>query len=259
MFKSLCSNPNLQYSLEDLEVVQEKDAKKKEFLESRLQRRWNYNKSSPDIALKQLSRFKTEFEKIEKSIQDKTFNVDKFNELISQTNIIPASLMKAGLTQIPDLAKIFSDIASLPPLEDKSFQFNKFRNDMTNIIKKHTNAYDQRSYKIEALFMTDKSQLKTRIAPKELGYDKSFMTLVKLALDDVQELITTMKQKEDLLHKLSASIVDVLMGPKANDYLHARRQFQITCTIYNSCLTIAWQAYMSLALLLAKKMTTCYD
>lgn len=255
MFEIIAGLESLQAGLE----VQspEQQARKREFLESRIARRWNFNKNSPSSAKTQLAKYEAAFAKIKKRIEGKTFSKEALDELKLHTRAIDAKMLEAGLKEITGLAAAFEKIVVLPPSTEQG-NLPHFKAAMVKAIKDSAPAYGYSGYKVYAGFMVNKAQVKTGASAKSLGYDEGFIGEVETALASAEKLIKDMTSQIDLIHKLGAAIVEAMMGPKMSEYLHARRGFELVCTMFTSILTQAWQQYMSMALSVADKIATCY-
>ena len=256
MFNTMAGMEVLQPALEARSPEQEK--KRREFIESRLQRRWNFNKNSPQVARNQLEKYKTTFTKINKRIEGKTLNKEKLAELTISTRAVKASLLEAGLEEIGKLADVFAHIASLPP-SDEQGNLPHFKAEMIKALKQKAPSYSYSGYKVYAGFMVDRGLMKSGTKASELGYDVDFIKKTGTALNTADHLILSMVEHENLIHKLGAEIVVVLMGPKANNYLHARRGYELVCTLFTSILTLAWEQQVAMALTIADKIAGCYE
>jgi hypothetical protein len=235
----------------------EQQARKKEFLVSRIERRWNFNKNAPNKAKAVLGRYEKNFDKIKKRIEGKKFNKEAFEEHRSGIRAVEASLMIQGLEQISALAAVFHDVVDRGP-SDESANLPKFKGDIASSLKKHTSAYSLRTFQVYSRFTVERGLVK-KGSLKELGYDESFIPKVAKALTEVESLIKAMEGHEGLVHKLGEEIVNVLMGPKAAEYNYSRRQFEITCTVFSSILNNAWSQYVQMALTIAGKIASCYE
>lgn len=256
MFEALISLENLKVSTETLSP--EQITKKREFLESRILRRWNFNKNSPSKASLQLQALQSSFNKIQKRIVHKKINKNALMSNKIDIKMVNSTVMLAGLRQISELAKVFEEICSKPP-SDEQTNLIKFKMAMVRSLKAHAPAYSYKGYRVCANFMIDKHLIKTKLSLTNLGYDESFFSVVEKALEDTQKLIDTMKDHEELIHKLGVEIVDVLMGPKAADYIHARRGYELVNTVFTSILTLAWPQYLTMAISISGKISNCYS
>lgn len=256
MFEFLTLNEDLNSALEAR--TPEQQARKKEFLESRIERRWNFNKNSASRSKSQLESIKKSFETILKKIENKTFDRSKFDVLPGTIQMVDSKLMLEGLSQIKDLSVVFEEIASKPPSDERTNLVN-FKQDEIKSLNKHAPAYAFSQYKVYADFMVNRSLIQKNMPISKLGYKESFIEDLQNAINETSEFIKIMEKHEDLIHKLGSEIVEVLMGPKQADYIHARRGYELVCTLWTSILTLAPFQYLSMALSIASKVANCYS
>ena len=255
MFEIIAGIESLQVGLEARSPEQEQ--KRRAFLQSRIDRRWNFNKNSPSNAQGQLTKYKATFAKIKKRTEGKTFDKDALASLKLNTRAIAAKSLEAGLKDITGLAAAFAKIAEMPPSTEQG-NLPHFKAAMVKAIKDAAPSYGYSGYKVYAGFMVNKSLVQTGASAKSLGYDDDFIAVVETSLDAAETLIKEMIGHIELIRRLGTAIVDAMMGPKAADYLHARRGFELVCTMFTSILTQAWEQYMVMALSVADKIATCY-
>ena len=254
MFHYLNNVINYLPSVESLD--QEKIAKRHEFLVSRLERRWNYNKNSPSKARTSIKQIESKLSTIKKRMNDK-FDTKKFSSLIEHKQFIDFKLMSDGLEQIPNLSKVFSILVSQPPSQE-SGNLPGFKKLMVDSVKKHTPAYAYNSYQIYALFMVEKSLIKKNGSLEKAGYNESFFDHVEKAIVSTEKLIKDMESYEPLVHKLAEDIVTALMGKDAVKYQHARRQFELVNTQWTSILTLAPFQYLNMAVSTTNTISQCF-
>lgn len=253
MFNSLVSNEALHTAME----VRSEEAEKKyrEFLESRIQRRWNFNKGSVNKALEQLDGFEKRFSSIKQKLKNKKWDTNKAKEITLKMDLSPAEHLIKGLTQFPGLVKTFEEIASLPPSKE-SGNLLHFKTDMVKSLTKNASAYTFASYKVYA---SKTKSTTTNTTVNKLGYTDKFIDTIEEALVSSKKMITDMKQHESLIKKLGDNIVEAMLGPDGKEYIHARRGFELVCTLFTSILTNAWSQFMNQALAVMNKLTEVYS
>ena len=257
MFDVLKQNPN-QPRISMEAAASDKTEQKRAFLVSRLERRWAFNKNAPDEARAALRRLQTTFDRHRKTVgRHPKFDEKAFSSMIESKQFIEAKLMNAGLSEIESLSKVFADIAAQPPSTETA-NLPKFKAVMQSALQKHTSAYAYASYQVYAAFMVNKSLVKTHGRLSDAGYTGTFIDTVETALNSMDHLITSMEHNEPLIHKLGDAIVTALMGKNASDYRHARRQYELLCTVYNSILTKGPLQYMTLSMSTLTSMVSFY-
>ena len=258
MFNQLATLPSAHFAaLEELTDSEEREKKKREFIISRLERRWNFNKGSLGKARTLKQQFESNILKIKKHIGSGRFDERKFSSLVERKQFISAKLMADGLSQIPKLSLVFSDIASHPPSMEKG-NLPLFKALMASSLKRHAPAYTYSSYQIYARFMAYKALFKKNGNLKDAGYTEGFIKQVESSIESIDILIKQMEGHEELIHKLSGEIADALLGPKGKEYQHARRQFELVCTQWTSILTLAPWQYLNLAISTTNTISECY-
>lgn len=233
-------------------------ARMRVFLASRIERRWAFNKTAPTIARASLERPRASVVRLRKAAgTHPRFDEATFARFSDHKRVVDAKLIRAGLYEIPALGDVFKEIASLPP-STESANLPRFKAHLRTSLKSRAPAYDLSSYRVCARFMVDRALSRQGERLASAGYDAGFLAAVETGVAAMERLITTMEDQAGQIHKLGGDIVDALMGDDAANYRHARRQYELVCTLYSSILTNGPMQYLTQAASTLSSMAPFY-